>query len=130
MLLTACGAKQRATTAPTQGNERVIVVGGDSSERTITDTLRLGRMRSGEIIAQAYRIQNDSGEPIVLSHHRVSCGCLSVEYDRKPIATGQSAEMVLEFDSRTMMGLQLKTLNLFLAEQSRPIRIFVEAEVE
>jgi hypothetical protein len=53
-----------------------------------------------------------------------------VQYDRKPIAKGQSTDINLEFDSRTMNGLQLKTLVLYFAEKGRPMRIFVEAEVE
>ena len=87
-------------------------------------------MRSGEIIAKTLRIENHSDEPILLTHHQVSCGCLTVRYDRKPIAAGESSDITVEFDSRTMYGLQLKNLILYLAEKDNPIKIFVEAEVE
>ena len=94
------------------------------------DTLRLGRLRSGEIIAKTIRVVNESDQPLVFTRHHISCGCLGVKYDRKPIAKGASSDIELEFDSRTMMGMQLKTLVLYYAENARPMRIFVEAEVE
>lgn len=109
---------------------RTLRIENSSLERGATDTLRLGRLRSGEIIAKTIRVVNESDQPLVFTRHHVSCGCLGVKYDRKPIAKGASSDIELEFDSRTMMGMQLKTLVLYYAENARPMRIFVEAEVE
>lgn len=99
-------------------------------DHPISDTVALGRLRSGEIIAKTIRIENHSDNPLVLTHHQVGCGCLSATYDRKPIVPKGSTDVVMEFDSRTMYGLQLKTLNLFFAEKGQPLKIFVTAEVE
>lgn len=109
---------------------RTVRIDPSLGERPISDTIRLGRLRSGEIIAKTIRIENHSDSPLVLTHHQVGCGCLSAQYDRKPIVAGGSTDVVMEFDSRTMYGLQLKTLNLFFAEKDQPLKIFVEAEVE
>ncbi len=128
LLFVACGGSSQSV-VPT-ANVRVVNIENDSAERGVTDTLRFGRMRSGEVIAQTIRVQNNSTEPIVLTRHHVSCGCLKVRYSRQPIAPGASGDIALEFDSRTMLGLQLKTLVLYFAEKGRPMRIFVEAEVE
>ena len=120
--------KYATTTAPV--DVRIIKVDDASSERGVSDTLQFGRMHSGEIIAKTLRIENNSDKPILITHHQVSCGCLKPRYDRKPIAAGESSDITIEFDSRTMYGLQLKNLILYLAEKERPIKIFVEAEVE
>lgn len=130
LLVVACGGGNQQSVALPAANVREIRIDNDSAERGVSDTLRLGRMRSGEIIAQTIRVQNDSDEPIVLSHHQVSCGCIRVNYSRQPIAPGESADVAFEFDSRTMMGLQLKSLVLHFAENAHPLKIIVEAEVE
>ena len=131
LLCIACGGgkvQHAEVSAPV--DVRTVRIENSSLERGATDTLRLGRLRSGEIIAKTIRVVNESDQPLVFTRHHVSCGCLRVKYDRKPIAKGASSDIELEFDSRTMMGLQLKTLVLYYAENARPMRIFVEAEVE
>lgn len=130
LCLSCKGGKVKYAPTTTPVDVRTIKVDNSSSERGVSDTITLGRMHSGEIIAKTLRIENHSDEPILLTHHQVSCGCLKVRYDRKPIAAGESSDITVEFDSRTMYGLQLKNLILYLAEKERPIKIFVEAEVE
>ena len=131
LMMSSCRGNQvQYATASRLVDLRTITIDNESAERGVSDTLRLGRLHSGEVIAKTIRVKNESDEPIVLMRHHVSCGCLSVQYDRKPIAKGQSGDINLEFDSRTMSGLQLKTLVLYFAEKGRPMRIFVEAEVE
>lgn len=131
LLCSSCkGAKVQQAEASAVVDLRTVRIDQTLSERAISDTIRLGRLRSGEIIAKTIRIENHSDSPLVLTHHQVGCGCLSAKYDRKPIVPRGSADVVMEFDSRTMYGLQLKTLNLFFAEKDQPLKIFVEAEVE
>ena len=133
LFCSACGGGNAAKTSATTTaaiNFQEITIKPEAIENGIADTLKFGEMRSGEIIAKTIRVVNESDQPLVFTRHHVSCGCLSVKYDRKPIAKGASSDIELEFDSRTMMGLQLKTLVLYYAENARPMRIFVEAEVE
>ncbi len=130
LCLSCKSGKVKYATTTTPVDVRIIKIDDTSSERGVSDTIKLGRMHSGEIIAKTIRIENNSDEPILLTHHQVSCGCLKVRYDRKPIDAGASSDINMEFDSRTMYGLQLKNLILYLAEKERPIKIFVEAEVE
>ena len=131
LMMVSCGGRQtQYATASHPVDLRTITIDNESAERGVSDTLRLGRLHSGEVIAKTIRVKNESNEPVVFTRHHVSCGCISVQYDRKPIAKGQSGDINIKFDSRTMNGLQLKTLVLYFAEKGRPMRIFVEAEVE
>lgn len=120
--------QQAQTSAPV--SSQTITIDNASLLSGASDTLRFGRMRSGEIIAKRIRVENRSDKPLVITHHTVSCGCLSAKYDRKPTQKGESQTLDIEFDSRTMYGLQLKSLVLHLAQMEQPIRIIVEAEVE
>ena len=130
LCLSCKGGKVKYATTTTPVNARIITVDNSFDERGKSDTLQFGRMHSGEIIAKTLRIKNNSDNAILITHHQVSCGCLKVKYDRKPIAAGESSDVSIEFDSRTMYGLQLKNLIFFLAKKERPIKIFIEAEVE
>ena len=131
LLCISCkGGKVEYATATAPVDVSTITIDNASAERVVSDSLQFGRMRSGEIIAKTVRIENHSDKPILITHHQVSCGCLKVQYSRKPIAVGESCDVNIEFDSRTMYGLQLKNLILYLAEKDNPIKIFVEAEVE
>ena len=130
LCLSCKGGKVEYATATAPVDVRTITIDNASSECVVSDSLQFGRMRSGEIIAKTVRIENRTDKPIIITHHQVSCGCLKVRYDRKPIAAGESSDIYVEFDSRTMYGLQLKNLILYLAEKDNPIKIFVEAEVE
>lgn len=131
LLCIACGGgKVQHAEVSTPVDVRTLRIENSSLERGATDTLRLGRLRSGEIIAKRIQVENRSDRPLVITHHTVSCGCLSAKYDRKPTQKGESQTLDIEFDSRTMYGLQLKSLVLHLAQMEQPIRIIVEAEVE
>ena len=130
LCLSCKGGKVQQAEVSSPTDLRTVRIDATSVEQGASDSLQLGRLRSGEIIAKTIRIENHSGKPLVLTHHQVSCGCLSAAYERKPIADGGYADVQMEFDSRTMYGLQLKSLNLYFAEKDKPLKIFIEAEVE
>ena len=95
-----------------------------------SDTLRLGRMRQGEKVVKRLRIENACDAPIVIVRHATSCGCVVPEYERRPIPAGGSADIVFTFDSQGEYGWQMKLLDFYLSSSARPLKIYVEAEVE
>jgi hypothetical protein len=134
LLCTACGSN--TTKTDNKANEvaainmQSIAIEADAIENGISDTLRFGKMRSGEIIAKTLRVENRCNRPIVLLRHTTTCGCIKINYDRKPIAPGQSGEIYFEFDSRTLYGWQMKLMEFYFAEKGNPMKIYAEAEVE
>lgn len=111
-------------------NQQSVVVDNNSIEQGLSDTLRFGKMRSGEIIAKTLRVENNCDRPIVLLRHTTTCGCIKINYDRKPIAPNGSAEIHFEFDSRTLHGWQMKLMEFYFAEKGKPLKVYAEAEVE
>ena len=111
-------------------NTQTIAITADDVEQGVADTLCFGKMRSGEIIAKTLRVENRCNRPIVLLRHTTTCGCIKINYDRKPIAPGQSGEIYFEFDSRTLYGWQMKLMEFYFAEKGNPMKIYAEAEVE
>ena len=134
LLCTSCGARApKADKNATMGsvvNTQTIAITADDVEQGVADTLRFGKMRSGEIIAKTLRVENRCDHPIVLLRHTTTCGCIKINYDRKPIAPGQSGEIHFEFDSRTLYGWQMKLMEFYFAEKGNPMKIYAEAEVE
>ena len=134
LLCTSCGARapkaDKNATMASAVNTQTIAITADDVEQGVADTLRFGKMRSGEIIAKTLRVENRCNRPIVLLRHTTTCGCIKINYDRKPIAPGQSGEIYFEFDSRTLYGWQMKLMEFYFAEKGNPMKIYAEAEVE
>lgn len=134
LLCTSCGARapkaDKNATMASGVNTQTIAITADDVEQGVADTLRFGKMRSGEIIAKTLRVENRCNRPIVLLRHTTTCGCIKINYDRKPIAPGQSGEIYFEFDSRTLYGWQMKLMEFYFAEKGNPMKIYAEAEVE
>ena len=95
-----------------------------------TDTVRFGRLHSGEIAVQRILIENRASRPTAITSYDTSCGCTKFEFDPQPLAAGAAQRATLTFDSRGEYGWQLKLLDISLAGAARPLRIFVEAEIE
>ena len=95
-----------------------------------SDTVRFGRLRSGEIAVQRIWIENRATRPTAVVSCETSCGCTSLEFDTQPVVPGAAQCATLTFDSRGEYGWQFKTLDISLAGASRPLRLFVEAEIE
>lgn len=128
--LVGCGsATQKSLTSQPQQMQTVVIT-SQSASTGVADTLRFGRMRSGEIVVKNLRVENRSGEPIVLLRHTTTCGCIKPTYERRPVADGQSVDIALEFDSRTMYGWQMKLMEFYFAEKGKPLKVYAEAEVE
>lgn len=134
LLCTACGSN--TTKTDNKANEvaainmQSIAIEDDAIENGISDTLRFGKMRSGEIIVKRLRVENRCAHPIVLLRHTTTCGCIKITYDRKPIAPKSSADITFEFDSRTLHGWQMKLMEFYFAEKGKPLKVYAEAEVE
>lgn len=109
---------------------RIIAVSDSVLMHGSTDTLRFGRLGSGEIAVLRFQLENASAKPLVILSTQRSCGCISLDHDAQPIAPGQARTLEMTFDSRGEYGWQLKRMDLILAGARKPLRIFVEADIE
>lgn len=125
-LLPACGNR----TPSTERKGPIIILTDSTLTAGGTDTVRFGRMHSGEIAVQRLWIENRTARPTAIVSYETSCGCTSLEFDPQPIRSGEAQRVSLTFDARGEYGWQLKALDIALAGADRPLRIFVEAEIE
>ena len=113
----ACGTRQ-ARTGETGRKGRIIAVTDTILDTGGTDTVRFGRMHSGEVAV------------LRLTRYDRNCGCTTLGYDAQPITPGDAQQVSLTFDARGEWGWQLKTLDIAFAGGRKPLRLFIEAEVE
>lgn len=128
-LLPSCGQKSKTTATP-HAYALEIELSSANLEGGICDTLELGRMRQGEIIAKSIRLSNIDSKPHVILREATSCGCTTAHFSRKPIAVGASCDIDIEFNSQGLMGWQMKLLEFYFAEMDTPLKIYIDAEVE
>lgn len=126
MLPIACGAPHTQT-----GQKgRIIALTDSLLAAGGTDTVRFGHLHPGEIGVQQLLLANHTAHPVVVTSYGRSCGCTTLEYDAAPLRPGESGRVTLYFDSRGQWGWQLRTVDLRLSGAQRPLRLFVEAQVE
>lgn len=126
ILTAACGTRPQAT----ERKGRIITLTDSILTTGGTDTVRFGRLGSGEIAQLRLWLANEAGRPVAVTSYRRSCGCTTFEFDSQPVAPGDAQQVTLTFDSRGEWGWQLKTLDISLAGASHPLRLFIEADVE
>lgn len=126
ILTAACGTRPQAT----ERKGRIITLTDSILTTGGTDTVRFGRLGSGEIAQLRLWLANEAGRPVAVTSYRRSCGCTTLEFDSQPVAPGDAQQVTLTFDSRGEWGWQLKTLDISLAGASHPLRLFIEADVE
>ena len=104
------------------------------SDETLTegtsDTIRFGRLHSGETGIKRFRLQNTSSRTWVVTRYEVSCECVTPEFDRRPLKPGEEIPFSVRFDSRGEHGWQMKLLKLYASGSEEPLRIYIEAVVE
>jgi len=108
----------------------VIAVSDRSLRAGVSDTLRFGRLRSGETARLEAAFCNGGGEPIVILRSESSCGCTMLEYEPQPIMPGDTLSVAVRFDTSGQRGWLFKVLRVYFSGAERPLRLYVEAEVE
>ena len=126
LLTAACGTRPQTT----ERKGRIIALTDSILTAGGTDTVRFGRLGSGEIAQLRIWLANDASRPVAVASYRRSCGGTSLEFDSQPIAPGDARQVTLTFDSRGEWGWQLKTLDISLAGAQQPLRLLVETDIK
>lgn len=94
------------------------------------DTVKMGKVRSGEIVKKPLVVRNDGDNPLVIIDVDKTCGCVDLEYPRQPLRKGEQAAMEMELDSRGLTGWIYKTVYIKTSSPSGSYTLVVTAEVE
>lgn len=127
ILSISCGnAKEK----PSVQVGQIIEIDDAMVQRGGADTIHFGRLNEGEIAVRSITLINNTQQPTVIVNHERSCGCVNVEYERRPIMPKGESKVDFTFDSRGEYGWQMKIITLRLGAAGVPLKIYIEAEVE
>ena len=100
LLLAATLASCGGQTPRKEHKGRSIVLDGPFFNEGATDTIRFGRLGSGEIAVLRFWIENAAEQPAAITSYSRSCGCTSLTFSKEPIAPGEARQVEMTFDSR------------------------------
>lgn len=90
----------------------------------------IGRVPYSATATKLIRITNCSEEPLVLVDYTTQCRCMWLEFNRKPIAAGESTDIELYFDSRGEWGSVGNYMEITTSRDTMPIVLWIAAKVE
>lgn len=67
-----------------------------------------GVIKEGEVVQNVFQFTNTGSVPLVISNARGNCGCTIPEYPKEPILPGESAKLLVKFNSKRKKGRQKK----------------------
>lgn len=112
------------------GNAAVVHVSDSMLRAGVPDTLRLGRMREGEVVVKEFLLRNEDDKPFVITDFKTNCGCITFDFNRQPVKPGEDKTVALRFDSRGYYGNVVKKTTVLTSFSEKPHTIYVEADVE
>lgn len=130
LMSVACGgAAQKKTSAETSQGGRVIALSDSALMQGVVDTIGFGRMSSGEMAVKEVWLENRTSRPLVISQLKRNCGCVTMDYESRPVLRGERLKLQVTFDSRGEWGWQLKVADVCFAGFERTLRLYVDADI-
>jgi len=75
-------------------------------------TFEFGTIEQGEVIQNVFEITNLGEAPLVISNAKGSCGCTVPNWPKEPVMPGQTAQILVKFDSKGKRGKQAKRVTI------------------
>ncbi|MDR1225950.1 MAG: DUF1573 domain-containing protein [Prevotellaceae bacterium] len=83
-----------------------------------------GAIKVGGSSYAVFRLKNTGDHPLIINHVLTSCGCASAEWDKQPVAAGQTTEVRVEMKP-TEAGFFSKTVAVHCNAKSSPVRLTI-----
>lgn len=78
-------------------------------------------------IEHRFEFTNDGTEPLVITRTMVSCSCVKVSYDKKPVPPGEKGEIVVVYEvSKKEAGVFRKVVDVYSNSVERRISLIVK----
>lgn len=131
-LMVSCGGNSTNKKADSDGGDSPKVV-FDISDSIVanrrSDTVAFGRVREGEVVVKEVAVRNTGDKPLVIVDFNKTCGCVDLEYNKKPILPGEESVVKFSFDSHGIKGWAYKTVIMQTSLNAGQYLFVVTAEV-
>ena len=93
-------------------NETTKEISDSAKIEFLNKTHDFGVVNEGEKVSTVYKFKNVGSMPLEIYNVEVSCGCTVAEKPEKPIGSGQSGEIKVEFNSTGKVGVNKKFVTI------------------
>lgn len=130
----ACGTKLQSTddndvVEETTTAEESLVA--ELVEDCTTEVIaEFGDVEPRSVVSKTIRVVNATEEPIVLLDYETTCRCTTLRFDNKPIAVGESRDIILTFDSRGEWGSVGNFLSVETSSPECALVVWMDAYIE
>ena len=88
-----------------------------------------GTINEGDVVEHVFKFTNDGETPLVIKNAVGSCGCTVPEWPKKPVAVGESGEIVVKFNSTNKPNIQNKVVSITANTEPPITRLNIKANV-
>jgi len=88
-----------------------------------------GEIQQGEVVTHVFTFTNTGNNSLILSNAKGSCGCTVPEWPADPIAPGETASIVVQFDSKGKRNKQNKKVTLTMNTEPAQAFLFIKGAV-
>lgn len=81
-------------------------------------------------LEHTFTIQNTGNAPLIIVSCDGSCGCISADWTRQPIAPGETGTIHLYYNPQGVNGMVVKTLNVISNARNSLFQLYVKGEVK
>lgn len=121
---------EQQTIVAEEASKQVLELSDSIFQIRSADTVAFGVLSKGVEARRHFEVVNSGDKPFVIVSADISCGCIALDYPRKPIMVGESADMLLVLDTEDQRGIVYKTVRLKTSLNAKEYLLVVTAEVE
>ena len=94
------------------------------------NTWDFGQIKAGEVVKHEFILKNDSAKVLNIKGINTSCGCTGSKTDKNQLASGESANIEVQFNSKNYNGPVQQFVYVNTDNLDKPIiRYIIKAEV-
>ena len=103
---------------------------GDFPVMTFTEVEHdFGTINEGDVVEHTFEFKNTGNSPLVITNAVGSCGCTVPSWPKEPIAPGETAEMLVKFNSNGKPNQNTKTVTITANTETGKERVKIKALV-
>ena len=88
-----------------------------------------GLIQQGEKVSYTFKYKNIGTGDLFIKDASASCGCTVPKFSREPLASGESGEIEVIFDTHSRSGNQSKSITIWTNCQPDKIKLRIKAEI-
>ena len=88
-----------------------------------------GFVKRGTVVKNEYEISNTGNAPLIITDVEIACSCTSVDFPKQPVLPGQSAKVLVTFNTQTVYGRQDRVVYLNSNDPKGPHKLRYKGSV-